>query len=196
MAPQRASRKVFWMVKYQAFFDDSGSEEEFVLAGYIATAETWDRFAKEWKDLLPMGIKDKNGILHFKMTQMARSQEASERVELFYRLIEKYELIPISCRLNLEDFERAITRLREFMGRFGIHLELKAWENKFFFVFMMLVLNFYRRRHEFSRLIPVEDTSINFVFDKQSEEALLPPWSELVALQPEDDQPLAPHSQP
>jgi hypothetical protein len=55
------------VLEYQAFIDDSRSKDEFVLAGYIAPAATWVEFASEWKSLLPMGVKDKNGAYHFKM---------------------------------------------------------------------------------------------------------------------------------
>src|ERR1022692_4661136 len=105
-------------LKFQAFIDDSARrpDGDFVLAGHIATAEAWAHFAKEWEELLPLGTLAKNGNRHFKMSEMARSVQGMERTEPFYRLIEKYAVVSISYRMNLEDFARAIERVKSPTG--------------------------------------------------------------------------------
>ena len=48
----------------QAFIDESGKNDWFVLGGYIASAEAWAAFSKDWEQILPLGIRDKKGF-HF-----------------------------------------------------------------------------------------------------------------------------------
>ncbi len=93
-------------VNFQAFFDDSRTTNgEFVLAGHIATAEQWAEFTKEWALLLPLATKAKNGRYHFKMSEMA-SSDRMKHVQAFYRVIEKYVALSVSCRMNQADFVR------------------------------------------------------------------------------------------
>lgn len=40
----------------QAFVDESFSNEEFILGGHIATAESWALLSKEWEQLFLKGI--------------------------------------------------------------------------------------------------------------------------------------------
>lgn len=57
-------------LSFQAFIDDSTTPGgEFVLAGHIAPAEAWAKFAKEWEELLPFGTLAENGKYHFKMSE-------------------------------------------------------------------------------------------------------------------------------
>ena len=60
---------------FQAFIDDSYTPDgEFVLAGHVATAESWVAFAKEWEELLPFGTIAPNAKFHFKMSKWPRCQ--------------------------------------------------------------------------------------------------------------------------
>jgi hypothetical protein len=187
MAPVRAVKRLLMALDYQAFIDGSYSKDEHVLAGYIATAETWAKFAKDWEELLPLGTRTKNGSYHFKMSEMARSPEGTARSELFYRVIEKHDLLPISCRMNIDDFLQAKQRLKLLETQWNWAINLGPWFNPYFFVFHALVDNFYKRRPELEKLIPLGER-VNFIFDKQTEEALLPSWNDHVAARPEDDQ--------
>jgi hypothetical protein len=66
---------------FKAFIDGSACppDGDFVLGGYIARAETWAQFTKDWEELLPLGTRAKNGNFHFKMSEMARTPEGQER---------------------------------------------------------------------------------------------------------------------
>jgi uncharacterized protein DUF3800 len=40
------------MTKYTAYFDESGDQRIKVFAGFVAANEQWERFEKEWRDVL------------------------------------------------------------------------------------------------------------------------------------------------
>jgi hypothetical protein len=120
---------------------------------------------------------------------MALTPEGKARSELFHRVIEKYELLPISCRMNMEDFAQARKRIEAFAIQMNWSLHLHPWSNPYFCVFHALVDNFYKLRPEIEHLIPLKETSVNFIFDQQSEEALLPLWNDHLAARPEKELP-------
>jgi hypothetical protein len=92
----------------QAFFDESYTANGcFVLAGYVATAEEWIQFSKDWEVLLPLTHK-RNGIHRFKMTEMMRDPES---VIPFFRVIEKYVRLNISYKIIIPDVQRARERI-------------------------------------------------------------------------------------
>ena len=96
ISPRKAGASC--LVVLQAFIDESVSTKGmFVLAGHIATAEAWACFAKDWEELLPYAVRDKNGEFNFKMRDMALSPDRMSRVPAFYKVIEKYALLSVSC---------------------------------------------------------------------------------------------------
>ena len=79
LAPSRAVRRWLMALTYQAFIDDSYTHGgEFVLAGHVATAENWAKFAAEWENLLPSGTLGKIGY-HFKMALARGSRSRAGR---------------------------------------------------------------------------------------------------------------------
>jgi hypothetical protein len=40
------------MTKYTIFFDESGDQNIKVFAGFVAANDQWERFEKEWHDVL------------------------------------------------------------------------------------------------------------------------------------------------
>jgi hypothetical protein len=173
MIPGLAVRQLIMALDYQVFIDDSHSREEFVLAGHIATVETWAQFAQDWEELLPMGTRTKTGKYHFKMTEMAQSPGGRAR--------------SVSFRMNCDDFRRAHDRFERLAIQFGWSIDFGAWKQPFVFAYHALVDNFYRRRQEFQNKIPL-DSRVDFIFDKQSEEKLLAPWPVHIAARPEEEQ--------
>ena len=82
-------------LNFQAFIDDSYSNEEFVLGGYIAPAGTWAKFALAWEEVR-MRDKDKGRSIYFTISEMNRTQAGRDRVRVFYNIIDEYDdLIPI-----------------------------------------------------------------------------------------------------
>ena len=66
MAPRLANYCLLMVL--QAFIDDSyKSDGVYVLAGFVATAEAWANFARDWEELLPLGVRDRDGKFHFKL---------------------------------------------------------------------------------------------------------------------------------
>jgi hypothetical protein len=82
---------------FQAFMDESHTESTtYVLGGYIADAEVWAKFAKDWEELLPLTYRSKKtGKYRFKMREMVKRME---HVPAFYALIEKHDLFSLSCK--------------------------------------------------------------------------------------------------
>ena len=190
----------------QAFIDDSYTSEEFVLGGHIAGVEAWGEFSRRWEELLPIyGTKAKNGKYHFKMTEMAVSQDRLARVPFFYRIIEDCVICSISCRMNMDDFKRAHERAKLIMKMAGATVDLSEWKNPYFIVFRALVQGFYSNRMGFSYRLPL-DEKVDFYFDRQNESARIhatwddymkgldPMARELFGVEPrfEDDQTLLP----
>lgn len=121
-------------LEYQAFMDASARapDGDFVLGGYIGTAETWAAFSKEWEALLPLGTRAKNGKYHFKMSEMAH-RGAMDRVALFHAVIDKYPLTGVSGRICLADFDRALERANVLFSRLNISNDFQKWTNPYFF---------------------------------------------------------------
>jgi hypothetical protein len=108
LAPSLAARRMLMFLDFQAFFDESESSStgEFVLAGYIAPVANWAHFSGEWEQLLRHhGTLADNDAYHFKMSQMAMTDERMARVPIFYRVIRKYVSVAISVRISVFDFE-------------------------------------------------------------------------------------------
>ncbi len=170
----------------QAFIDDSYREgAEFVLAGHIASADVWAKFSEEWKSLLRYGTLASNGKYHFKMTEMAQTQERLERVPAFYRLIEQYVLVSISCKINVADLARAKQRLWVQ----NLKIDWGDFENPYFVAFRCLLDTFHNRREVTDKIIPANE-KVDFIFDQQSESrAILLAWDGYIATRPADAKP-------
>ena len=163
----------------QAFIDDSYTKDgEFVLAGYIASAESWAKFSKDWEELLPFATLSKAGNRRFKMSDMAQGR--MERVPAFYRVIETYALAAVSCRINIAELNRAKSRV-------WIHnTAVEHWgmfQNPFFTAFRCLLGMFHHHWNVTSQVIP-EGQTVDFIFDNQTEKtAILSSWDEFMARQ-------------
>src|SRR5258707_1210119 len=108
LVPERAVRRLLMILNFQAFIDESvgvAPHGDFVLAGYIAPAQASAAFTKDWEEILPLGLKGKDRKYYFKMSEMAASPERMARVQRFSEVIDRHLTIPISCRLNLGEFE-------------------------------------------------------------------------------------------
>jgi len=182
LAPNGAIRRLLMSLKFQAFIDGSSRppDGDFVLGGYIATAETWAQFSKDWEELLPLGTRAKNGKLHFKMSEMARSDGGMARAQHFHAVIERYPLIAIFCRLNHTEFANAFERVEILLSRFNIANDFKQWKNPYFFLFRQLLDRFHEHRVKFEDGLPL-DQKVDFIFDDQSEKSyILAAWDEIV----------------
>ena len=152
----------------QAFIDESFSDEEFILAGHIASEENWASFTKEWEPLLPaFGTLNDQGKYHFKMKEMAQSPDRMARVPIFYRVIEDHVITSISARLNLIDFKRAQERIAATLAfRMNWGVNFGIWANPYFVAFRILLDGFHTPREKFTS-IPVGEKSTSFLMKEQ-----------------------------
>jgi hypothetical protein len=166
---------------FQAYIDDSCTPNGvYVLAGHVASAQVWAKFSQEWEELLPYGIRRKDGRFHFKMSEMAATPERQERIGAFYRLIEKHEIVSISSKINLTEFKSAMSRL----WILGHQINWGHWSNPFILSFRVLIDHVHQFRERMS-FLPSE--KIGFIFDEQSEKGLIiSMWNDYVQSQPPD----------
>ena len=183
LAVDCAVRRLLMALNFQAFVDESETPNgEFILAGHVASAESWAKFAVEWEALLPRGTLAKNNKYHFKMSEMALTPERMERVQEFYRVIENHVLLSISCRLNLVDFKRAHESVASLLRETTkINVHFKMWNNPWYMAFRILLDKFHSEREKIREICPL-DQKIDFIFDNRSEKAsILSVWDEIIA---------------
>lgn len=155
----------------QAYIDDSrDTDGTFVLAGYIASAEQWAAFSRDWEELLPLAGKNKKGQRRFKMTQMAMHKKMKE-VGLFHEVIMKHAQMSIACIINTNTLKEKVDNLVATAGlpQGEVELEIdsfkRKWRDPFFFCFRALMDTVPRLQVENPELMPV-DGIIDFWFDK------------------------------
>lgn len=157
----------------QAYVDASGKGDPnlLVIAGYIATAETWEKFSEAWKARL-----DEAGMLFFKMNQMAGKPEI---VAWFYRLIEEFEIkASIAVIINtaeLVEVERSVKYPSNITNP-------NSADNPYYWGFKYIVGSLAQYQHEFKLLEPVD-----FIFDNDSEKVKIPMAWDLMKSAARDD---------
>lgn len=179
LAAERAVRRLLMVLNFQAFIDESESQDEFVLGGHIATAEKWALLSKEWEELLPFASMDKHGKRRFKMSEMALTEEGMERAQAFHRLIENHVILSVSTRVNLADFKRAHEHVvSSLYYSMKVIPDFKMWKNPYFFAFRLLLDGFHNEREKFKKHLPL-DQKIDFIFDERAEKRpILDAWEE------------------
>ena len=154
----------------QAFMDDSRTDGGvFVLAGWIAPAEKWVQFARDWEELLPGTGKGLNGAHRFKMSEMARTERGRELAGAFYRVIESINPVGLCVKLHIGELRRAISRIWSLNGplNFG-HLK-----NPYLLSFFFLLHSFHSDEREALREFLPDGGAIDFIFDDQSEKSVI-----------------------
>jgi hypothetical protein len=176
LSPHAAGRRLF--VVLQAFVDDSYTQNgTFVLAGYIASAEAWVNFSKDWEQLLPLTNRGPSGKWRFKMREMARRMRD---VIPFHRVIEQHALIAISCKINLIDLARAKSSILAE----NVSIDWGFMDNPFWLSIQCLMDMFHKARaaHSdhpvFGNLLPL-DQKVDFYFDDHTKKrAILGAWDD------------------
>lgn len=163
----------------QAYIDESASNDAvFVIAGYVATAEAWAKFSKEWEELLPFATADDEGHQRFKMSEMAAQGRLAD-VVAFYRVIEEHVSLALSCTFKISELRAAVDRV----------VIPNHWGNQQFFSYRALLDSFHKARvndrETMSRVIP-GDKPVDFFFDDHSSKnILLSAWDEYIGNRPE-----------
>jgi hypothetical protein len=127
----------------QAYIDDSGNEPQspvFVLAGFVASHESWAAFSDEWQSAL----SEPPGVAYFKMAQAERLHDEFERAKgwneknrdslLIYlsELIKKYALFRVHTSVRHDAFDKWIKSIKTPSRN-------SAQDNPYFILFHSLI---------------------------------------------------------
>lgn len=166
MGPSRAVRRPF--IVFRAFVDESYENGSwFVLAGFIASAETWAAFAADWEEVLPrFGLYDEVRQQHyFHMNEMAESPERMSRVPVFARIINRHLPLMISFQFYMPDVAKAQARL-EVPGRRLEHFP--PMSEIYRLGWNQMLAGFAGNRQVIDDVVPVRE-SVQFIFDRHSD---------------------------
>jgi hypothetical protein len=192
---------------WDCYLDESEDSSFFVLAGFSGSPGEFASLAKDWEEILPLARRDKHGNFHFKMSEMAQTEERRADAQPFFRIIERHKLCAITVTIDRADLREAKRRVVAWKPP---NQHANVWGNKVdnpFFYCVMALLSFLNddppvpHRDEF--LPPGE--KLRMIFDQRSEkhiiragwEALLrnnPRLKDLISGEPqfEDDQEFLP----
>jgi hypothetical protein len=148
----------------------TGDPRALILAGYVASPETWLEFSKDWKSHL-----DDLKLPRFKMNEMVNREEIAAS---FYRIIERHNVIAaISLTISTADLRKVV---REIVPPSDI--EAENLENPYYFAVKSIIGGLAALQTEIGIAEPVD-----FIFDDESEKGqLLSIWPLMKAAMPTD----------
>ena len=177
MPSARARQQLFLMVQFQAYIDASGvgDKDALVMAGYIATAETWADFSDEWKRAL-----DKVPLPYLKMRELARKR--MDIAATFYRIIEQFDIrAAVSCIIPTRLYRRVY---QEFA--WPPDPDLPRLINPYYIGYRAIIENILLAQAQIGISSPID-----FIFDDESEKALLvPAWNFVGSVVTDDVRPI------
>jgi hypothetical protein len=176
IGPPRSHTRLLMVL--QAFFDESYKPNGvFVLGGHIARPDVWANFAKQWEEMLPFGVLDKDAKFYFKMSEMVLNPERMERIGAFFRLIENSEIVSLSCKFNIVDLASAVNRLWVLNRK----IDWGPFSDPYFFAFRALIDSVHDHRATLPLL--TQDEKIDFIFDNHSKKSMIiAAWEGFLAL--------------
>jgi hypothetical protein len=155
--------------KYQFYADASGSgdPDHHVLAGYVAPAEVWAEFSKEWQSRL-----DHAGLAVFKMSDHATSPKKLERAAYFYRTLEEFEITAgLTLVLPTRQIHDSLKGLPWPKEARDHHRLL----NPYFYAFYLVLIMLDGEKEKWGI-----DEPIDLIFDNQSEKGyIIESWDTL-----------------
>lgn len=161
------------LLMLQAYVDGSGTGDPnlLVIAGFIATSETWAEFSKEWQRRL-----DCAGLPYFKMVEMRNRPEVAG---WFYRVLEDFDIkSSIACIVKtdeLKDVERCI-KYPPYITNPNYATNPYYWAVKYI---IGGLAQYQCKMHIFE--------PVNFIFDNEAEkEKILSSW-EIIKSAAQDD---------
>jgi Protein of unknown function (DUF3800) len=161
----RARRKV--VVLLQAAVDDSGKGEPpaFILAGFVLRVEEWVAFSDAWQAILDKPPK----IAYFKMKEAASctgefsrfsTSQRDKRVQAFTSLILQYR--PLAVRNVIPHGAYQAT----FRGKIAKQADYPYFLSYYAIIGVLLRYQYLQKWHA--------DSGVDFVFDEQGKESILP----------------------
>jgi len=164
-----------------AFIDDSRSKGGvFVLAGAIASAESWAKFSLDWDEILPLAPLDQDGNRNFGFHDVLRAGgETVQNLPAFAQVIARHIKCTVVFTMHVDDLVRAQSRIQAP----SMHLQWGDYENPYLAAFVFFLEGFHNQRNGFSAVIdPTEDVEV--IFDDQSEKTLIrKTWDEFLNAQ-------------
>lgn len=167
LRPSTAGQRLFMVL--QAYIDDSLDDSGmYVLAGYVASAEQWASFSREWEKMLPLGTLNERGERHFKMSEMAMSEERMSRVAGFQNIINNHVIMSVTSMIQVEDIKRAIDRLSVD----NLNIDWGKMNRPLYMAYRCLMDNFHKLRIERPDWVPINEP-VDFYFDETSEKKMI-----------------------
>jgi hypothetical protein len=152
-------RQLLTLKEYKAHVDGSGtgSPDLLVLAGYIAPAQAWIEFSKDWQTRL-----NHAKLACFKMNEMAHSIEIAG---WFYRAIEESKITAaISCAIKTSELVNVV---KTFPWPPEI-TNVKSIKNPYYFAFKAIT----DMVAQYQTQLGI-DEPVDFIFDDESEKVKL-----------------------
>lgn len=167
----------------QAFLDESFDHKRgvFVLGGYVAPTEVWEKFTKEWLELLSYArLRDAHGNWFFKMSELVKSNEGIERSQAFFRVIERHNLVAVSVKITQPELNAALSKI--FLP--SANVNFGVFHNPYFVAFRILMDQFHKEwTQEILDTIWPTVGPVDFIFDEKSEKTVIfNGWDEYLAL--------------
>jgi hypothetical protein len=178
LRPSRADSR--GLAVFQAYVDESEAEGGFfALGGLISTAERWASFSREWEAMLKHGTLSKTGEYHFKMAEMAISEERKQRVPWFFNVAAKHSISLFSCVIHKQHLSNAWGRI--YVP--GINIRSTEMRNIWTVAFRILMDSLYFGRNALG--LP-KGEKLHFIFDERSEKSvIMERWDEYIGGLPE-----------
>ena len=174
------------LMVFQAFVDESGKDDIFAMAGYVASAEQWAAFARDWERLLKRhGTLSAKGIYHFHMTEMMMTDERKDNVKAFYRVIEKHALFGFGVSFRKSE----LARVQKNFTWGGKEVDFGPFVKPYAFAYRFLMDQFHKNLDEPGMIeyLPTGST-VDFYFDEQTAEnsAIWANWNVYLSNQPDE----------
>lgn len=180
------------MTVLQAYLDESAEPGGvFVMAGYIATADRWERFSSDWAKLLKrFGTLNPGGTgYRFKYSEMTASgTDRRARLPIFQKTILDHAQVGISCRLHKQEILRAQSRI--MVGDMKV-----KWSGKYtsiyYTAYRCIMDFFHHERNKIEGVIPLL-AEVDFYFDQQlrEQEFIVSAWDDYLSKRPSEIRPL------
>lgn len=172
LRPSQAGRAT--LMVWQAYIDESADNRFLVLSGYVATAERWAAFSRDWEELLPKAYLRSDGSTNFKMREMAKSEERMSWVLPFFKVIEKHVQLALLFEMDLSEFERARKSVKVFDHESNEIVLNPPWINNPYVFAMLDLLCTMLGRELFADLVEIlGNDPVFFYFDERSDKSHL-----------------------
>lgn len=165
------------------YFDASGkgAKDIFVLAGYISTAERWEKFAEDWDAELKGGReKKRQPIKVFKLRKMDLTSSGQlKRCAIFNNIAHEHAIARLAIVVDVA----AVKRMMESSWWRYIDKSIEPTDTAYWYGFRLATETFHIERKKHPELNQLSGP-LNFTFDQENESdnsVLVRAWEYLYA---------------